>query len=74
MGTPKPTGDAALSFRERRSSSINQNIGTSSANQDINLTPPTGANSTTKNYDLENLFLFLINHTVYSPYIFLLSH
>jgi len=26
-----------------------------------------------KNYDIENFF-FLINHTVYSPYIFLPSH
>ena len=30
-----------------------------------------GADSTTKkSYDLENLFFFLINYTVYSPFIF----
>ena len=71
--------DTTLPFRETRSSSINQNTGTSSPNQEIITghypTPSPGEDSTTKKkYDLENIFFFLINHTVYSPYIFLPSH
>ena len=52
--------DTALPFRETRSRSINQSTGASSTNQETsqgtNPTPSTGADSTAKDYDLENPF------------------
>ena len=70
--------DTTLPFRETRSSSINQNTGTSSSNQEIITghypTPLTGEDSTTKKYDLENIFFFLIYHIIDSLYIFLPLH
>ena len=49
-----------------------QALPTRKTSKDINLTTSMGEDATIKNHDLENFFFFfLINHTVYSPYIFL---
>ena len=60
--------DTALPLREMRSSPNQENI----AGHESHLLH-WGTLHSQKNYDIENFF-FLINHTVYSPYIFLPSH
>ena len=81
---PKPTTGLYTAFQRQDPTPSTrtqaQALPTRKTSQDSNQTPSIGADSTTKNYDLENhffnffpffffLIFSLINHTVYSPYI-----
>ena len=81
---PKPTTGLYTAFQRQDPTPSTrtqaQALPTRETSQDSNQTPSIGADSTTKNYDLENhffnffpffffLIFSLINHTVYSPYL-----